>query len=119
MIFQATEQLRPEVYYRIEDEPEKWKEDVYDRSCEILLQMASPDALIRLQKSRLADDQKKLSGIYFFEQCHESLLQFLKNHLENAENNPDGLLMQVCIQSSHCLLIAFVYEIFACTFMFL
>lgn len=56
--------------------------------------MASPDALVRLQKSRLAHLQKELSEIYFFDQCHASLVQFLKYNIE-CEETTDGLLMQV------------------------
>ena len=96
VIFQATEQLRNEAYYSIDDEPETWKKDVFDRSCEILLQMASPDALVRLQKSRLIVSQQELSKIYFFEQHHDSLLQFLEYHLQNIDaEGGNGLLMQV------------------------
>ena len=97
VIFQATKQLKNETYYSIEDEPDAWKEAVYNRSQEILLQMASPDALVRLQKSRLAGTQQELSKIYFFEQHHDSLLQFLKYHLHNTDaDGGNGLLMQVC-----------------------
>ena len=96
VIFQATEQLRNEAYYSIDDEPETWKKSVFDRSCEILLQMASPDALVRLQKSQLAASQQELSKIYFFEQHHDSLLQFLEYHLLNTDaEGGNGLLMQV------------------------
>ncbi len=96
VIFQATKQLENEAYYSIEDEPEAWKKDIFDRSCEILLQMASPDALVRLQKSRLAGTQQELSKIYFFEQHHDSLLQFLEYHLQITDaKEGNGLLMQV------------------------
>ncbi len=96
VIFQATKQLTNEAYYSIEDEPEAWKKDIFERSCEILLQMASPDALVRLQKSRLADTQQELSKIYFFEQHHDSLLQFLEYHLQITDaKEGNGLLMQV------------------------
>ena len=97
VIFQATEQLRNETYYSIDDEPETWKKDVFDRSCEILLQMSSPDALVRLQKSRLAgSQQQELFRVYFFQQHHDSLLQFLQYHLQNTvAGGENGLLLQV------------------------
>ena len=60
--------------------------------------MASPDALVRLKKSRLAGAQQELSKIYFFEQHHDSLLQFLEYHLWNTDaEGGNGLLMQVNI----------------------
>ncbi len=58
--------------------------------------MASPDALVRLQKSHLAGSQQELCQIYFFQQHHDSLLQFLEYHLQNTvPERRDGLLMQV------------------------
>ena len=99
VIFQATKQLENEAHYSIEDEPETWKEAVYNRSREILLQIVSPDALVRLQKSRLADSQQQLSQIYFFQQHHDSLMQFLEYRLQSsAQSGTDGLLMQVTAQ---------------------
>ena len=97
VIFQATEQLRNQAYYSIDDEPETWKKNVFDRSCEILLQIAYPDALVRLQKSQLADSQQQeLFRVYFFQQHHDSLLQFLEYHLQNTDaEGGNGLLMQV------------------------
>ena len=96
VIFQATEQLKNEVYYSFEKQPKAWKEAVFHRSCEIFLQMVSPDALVRLQLSRLADSQQELYNIYFSKQCHDSVLQFLRYHLQNTAFEGIGsLLMQV------------------------
>ena len=96
MIFQATQQLhqeRPEQ----DEESEEWKEAVLARSKRILLQMASPDALIRLHHTALADDQRTLSQIYFSEQHHGSIVQFLVHHLHNGSHMSGqcGLLIQV------------------------
>ena len=85
VIFQATEQLSDK----------EWREAVFKRSCEILLQMASPDALIRLQRTVLAAEAEELSKMYFSEQCHGSIVQFLQHHLQTHTANSDGLLIQV------------------------
>ena len=98
VVFQATEQLKTEIYYNVEEEDvqsDEWKDVVYKQSCEILLQMASPDALIRLQRSDLRSLEKDLSKTYFSYQCHESLAQFLDDKLHDDNENTDGLLMQV------------------------
>ena len=60
-----------------------------------MLQMASPDALIRLQRTVLAEEAKKLSEMYFSEQCHGSIVQFLQHHLQAHTEISDGLLIQV------------------------
>ena len=58
--------------------------------------MASPDALIRLKSNCLERQHKRLHHIYFSEQHHGSIVQFLKYHIESY-NNPCqcGLLIQV------------------------
>ena len=95
VIFQATEQLKQGSF--LEDEnSEDWKTAVVIRSKRILLQMASPDALIRLKSNCLERQHKRLHHIYFSEQHHGSIVQFLKYHIESY-NNPCqcGLLIQV------------------------
>ena len=64
-------------------------------SKKVLLQMASPDALIRLHNTSLSDEQKKLKNIYFNEQCHGSIVQFLQYHLHGGQSHQSGLLIQV------------------------
>ena len=96
VIFQATAHIQEDAYdTSIENNPDEWKENVFNRSCELLLQMASPDALIRLERSRLKGKQKELTKAYFFDQCHDSLIQFLDYHLHHDERSASGLLMQV------------------------
>ena len=91
VVFQATEQLQ----YHCDDlDSEEWKEKVLECSKDILLEMASPDALIRLKNTSLADEQKKLNHTYFIEQNHGSIVQFLSNQLSN-DYSEDGLLIQV------------------------
>lgn len=95
VIFQATEQLKQERPGEDENS-EEWKTAVVIRSKRILLQMASPDALIRLKNTSLERQQKRLHRIYFSEQHHGSIVHFLKHHIESY-NNPGqcGLLIQV------------------------
>ena len=96
VIFQATEQLKTGQYIEPDyEETEEWRKDVFKCSCKILLQMASPDALIRLERTVLTEEAKKLSEIYFSDQCHGSIVQFLQHHLQTHTVNSDGLLIQV------------------------
>ena len=73
---------------------EEWKEKVFECSKNILLEMASPDALIRLKNTSLADEQKQLNDIYFIKQNHGSVVQFLSSQFSN-DHREDGLLIQV------------------------
>ena len=62
VVFQATEQLREEQGGEVNEEmeeTEEWKDQVLDRSKSLLVQMASPDALIRLQRTKLAAEERK------------------------------------------------------------
>ena len=96
MIFLATQQLYQESPEQDENSKE-WKEAVLARSKRILLQMASPDALIRLCRTAIADNYEELSQIYLSEQHHGSIVQFLVHHLNNGSHIEDncGLLIQV------------------------
>ena len=67
------------------------QQEVLEGSYRLLLLMTSPDALIRLQRTELRDEQKKLCGIYFDEQKHDSLTDFVNSQL-SQEN---GALLQV------------------------
>jgi len=53
---------------------------VKQKSKRLLVYTASPDALIRLQKSALKSSQKELCHIYFSEQHHSSLQDYLHHH---------------------------------------
>jgi len=61
----------------------------------LLLQTASPDALFRLEYTPLADQREELSRIYFQEQRHNSLEDFLAHHIRRNNTQEGGLLMQV------------------------
>lgn len=93
VVFQATQQLQQEWDYHMDYQSIKWMKAVLARSKKILLQMASPDALIRLQNSPLDDRRERLSQIYYIEQHHGSIVDFLCHHLHS--NHSNGLLIQV------------------------
>ena len=100
VIFQATEQLHESQSWRKSEESEyhntnEWKRDVLICSKKLLLQMASPDALIRLHNTTLSLDQEKIKKIYFYEQCHGSIVQFLQHHFYDGQPHQSGLLIQV------------------------
>ena len=61
----------------------------------MLLQTASPDALVRLEQSPLADQKEELLELYFQRQDHNSLEDFLAHHLERNGTQGENLLMQV------------------------
>ena len=96
VIFQATQQLQEEQGISSErvGAPE-WMEAVLQRSQGLLLQMASPDALIRLKCTALADQQEQLSRAYFYEQCHGSIIEFLSHNLSHSLGLDRGRLIQV------------------------
>ena len=62
-----------------------------------LLQTASPDAIVRLQRTNLARECEQLQQIYFGQQHHSSLNRFLAHHLKrDGDAQSGGLLLQVC-----------------------
>jgi len=61
----------------------------------ILLQTASPDAVVRLEYTPLADQKEELSRLYFQEQHHNSIEDFLAHHIQRTSTRGGGLLMQV------------------------
>ena len=63
----------------------------------LLLQVASDDALIRLKRTSLANQQKEYMHLYFAEQHHDSIIDFVRHHIKNDDGSSDGLLMQVCV----------------------
>ncbi len=61
----------------------------------LLLLLVSPDALIRLEKTKLQSQKKEFYNIYFEQQKHSSLIEFIKNQLQDVRGNNDGISMQV------------------------
>ena len=60
----------------------------------LLLQTAAPDAIVRLKSTKLASEQAEIQKIYFKEQHHESMEDFLIHHVHENDTH-SGLLMQV------------------------
>lgn len=63
----------------------------------LLLQTASDDSLVRLMMTDLAHQQKELMRLYFSEQHHQSIAEFLYHHMQNSDESKEGLLLQVLI----------------------
>lgn len=61
----------------------------------MLLQTASPDAVFRLEHSTLAYQKEELLELYFQQQHHGSLEDFLAYHLQTNGISKENLLMQV------------------------
>ena len=98
VVFQVTNQLREEQDGEVDEEMEKddWKDAVLECSKNVLVRMATPDAIIRLKCTALAEQQQQIKQVYS-NQCHGSITEFLSHHLECREWNWDneGLLLQV------------------------
>ena len=104
VVFQATQQLKDEKNGEVDEEMEKqdeWMDSVLQHSQSLLIQMATPDALIRLKNTPLADQQQQILKDYS-NQCHESIAEFLSRHLRSHEKkSPEkklvdgGLLLHV------------------------
>ena len=99
-MFQATEQLREEQGGQENEEmveSEEWLDMVMERSKSLLVQMASADALIRLQCTELAEEERKKIADTYTSQHHGSISSFLTHCLHQQLNDveDDGLLLHV------------------------
>jgi len=81
------------------EESHIWKENVLKMNQYLLLQTASPDALVRLEHTLLADQREELLRLYFQEQHHNSVEDFLAHHIQKNSTRGGGLLMQVTTHS--------------------
>ena len=61
----------------------------------LLLQTASPDAIIRLESTAL-EDKNEIRKMYFEKLHHQSIEEFLINQLQQCDTK-GGLLIQVII----------------------
>lgn len=98
VVFQATQQLQQEWGWTGQEHEYEgqFKKAVLARSKKILLQMSSPDALIRLELTKLDHRREKLLKIYYSDQHLGSMVEFLDYHLTKAQNVHIGLMIQVC-----------------------
>ena len=71
----------------------------------LLLQLASQDALARLKASKLGEDSELIEhafDVYFLKQKHVSFIEFLKHYLDFQNSakycvlEKEGVLLQVC-----------------------
>ena len=76
----------------------EWIEHIFDISVRCLLSCATPDAVARLHVSSLSTDARKLWDIYFCEQHHSSLLEFLGTKIADAQPK-EHILLQVTTHS--------------------
>ena len=73
-------------------------DDVFEYATSCLLNCATPDAVARLPVSRLSAEASRLWELYFFQQHHSSLIDYLKaKRVENGTK--DNLLLQVTTHS--------------------
>lgn len=86
VIFQITKMKKEERGVSSDEDLADLADDVFEESKELLLKMASPDALIRLKCTALKDHQKELCHIYFDQQKHNSLTDFVKHQLDDIRN---------------------------------
>lgn len=67
---------------------------VLEKSKFLLLQTASPDAIVRLECTALSDEKDSINRIYLEKQHHRSIVKFLRYFVQNSETE-GGLLLQV------------------------
>lgn len=66
---------------------------VFRLSKYLLLQTATPDAIVRLEETALSAELDEVKKIYFEQQHHESIAHFLNHHVHGSTR--EGLNMQV------------------------
>ena len=54
---------------------------IFEKSKSLLLDIASPDAIVRLRYSKLTSEFDRVFDMYFIEQCHSSLFELLSSKL--------------------------------------
>ena len=62
----------------------------------LLLQTASPDAIVRLECTALSDEKDSINQIYSEKQYHRSMIEFLHHFVQSPEAE-GGLLLQVIL----------------------
>ncbi|XP_031417458.1 E3 ubiquitin-protein ligase rnf213-beta isoform X2 [Clupea harengus] len=87
-----TEQMDLDTYV-IEEErsgmtDDKMEEEVFDIAKTFLLNSATPDSVLRLKYSYLGNQEKEeLQQMYFHQQHHRSLRDFINNHLNQSKGH--------------------------------
>ena len=67
---------------------------IFEKGKSLLLDIASPDSIVRLRYSELANEFDAVFDMYFVEQCHSSLFELLSSKLpvllnESIKENVD------------------------------
>ena len=86
----------------------EWKDAVLQRSQYLLLLMATPDALVRLQHTALGSNAKELTITYFTKQHHGSISDFLRHCLKDPSNSEYGSLFQVCHKCAYFFMYVYI-----------
>jgi len=69
---------------------------VYEEAQDVLLRCATPESVVRLQKSLLAMDAESLHWRYFMEQRHDRLQDLLETELNERTSKDIAVFLQVC-----------------------
>ncbi|XP_067940321.1 E3 ubiquitin-protein ligase RNF213-like [Watersipora subatra] len=71
----------------------KFFDEVFKKSKECLVECCTAESILRLDKTELSDEAKQVQTWYMDEQQHENLLQYLEQHMSQADQQ--SLLIQV------------------------
>ena len=63
---------------------------IFIKGKNLLLDIASPDAIVRLRYSKLADEFDAVFNMYFIEQSHSSLFELLSSKLPKSLDGPSN-----------------------------
>ena len=83
---------------------------IFIKGKNLLLDIASPDAIVRLRYSKLADEFDAVFNMYFIEQSHSSLFELLSRKLPKSLDGPsnegtgEGVALSVPAQKEMLLL---------------
>ena len=61
----------------------------------LMLQTATDDAIVRVKNTVLSDHQEKFIQVYFSEQHHNSIIDFVQHHLNHHDASNRRLMIQV------------------------
>uniref|UniRef100_A0A7M5X461 AAA+ ATPase domain-containing protein n=1 Tax=Clytia hemisphaerica TaxID=252671 RepID=A0A7M5X461_9CNID len=90
-----TEDMCPSIVMQLYQED---SQNVFEDGKRVLINIATPDSIFRLGKSRLQDEKDEILSIYFDQQQHTSLAEFLNVFLESSSSNMEGKAINHFIQ---------------------
>ena len=68
---------------------------VFERSQDLLLQCATPDAVMRLKHTHLAPLSEAYADRYYNHQKHDSLVELLEQEVSQKDHTDYGVFLQV------------------------